>query len=365
MKRISILTFWSVPNYGAFAQAYALNRFVKSIKPDVDVEHIAYLHPKHWALYFKKSRPALVSKRQLLSRSFYKQWVSFIRDKQIKYPYFSQDWDMIPHIEVESESKLEEMRWDTVITGSDAIWEYSIGEFGDDVHLIGNRLKCNKLIAYAASFGNMNIGDTFPVFVKSGLEKYNAISVRDQSSYDIICNQLQRNVKCPIVLDPTLLYDFKKDGEIPAPAYEKYILVYGNEFSETLIQEVKKYARKNDLQIIGAGIAPEWCDIRLTEIRPIEWIGMFSGADFVVTCTFHGLMFSINYNKKVVFNQIEYVRNRSEWLLELLGLSYLYESAQSLKDILDYEWDYDCINMRLSEVRKESQRFLEEVLADE
>ena len=98
------------------------------------------------------------------------------------------------------------MRWDTVITGSDAIWEYSIGEFGDDVHLIGNRLKCNKLIAYAASFGNMNIGDTFPVFVKSGLEKYNAISVRDQSSYDIICNQLQRNVKCPIVLDPTLLY---------------------------------------------------------------------------------------------------------------------------------------------------------------
>jgi len=46
---------------------------------------------------------------------------------------------------------LEETQWDIVITGSDAIWEYSIKEFGDGVHLIGNKIKCNKLVSYAAS----------------------------------------------------------------------------------------------------------------------------------------------------------------------------------------------------------------------
>ena len=52
-----------------------------------------------------------------------------------------------------------------------------------------------------------------------------------------------------------------------------------------------------ELQIIGAGIAPEWCDIRLTEIRLTEWIGMFPKANFVVTCTFYGL---IIFGRKVV-----------------------------------------------------------------
>ena len=53
-KRIGILTFWEVPNYGAWTQAYALNNIVKSLAcPQDIVEHINYLHPIHHSLYYK------------------------------------------------------------------------------------------------------------------------------------------------------------------------------------------------------------------------------------------------------------------------------------------------------------------------
>ncbi len=49
-------------------QAHALNHIVRDVKPDIEVEHIAYLHPCHQAVHFKKSRPSLFFKRQLFSR---------------------------------------------------------------------------------------------------------------------------------------------------------------------------------------------------------------------------------------------------------------------------------------------------------
>lgn len=365
MKKISILTFWSVPNYGAFAQAYALNHVLRTLYPNVEVEHIAYLHPKHQALYFQRKKPALHSLSQLKNMSYYKQLFLHLVNREIKYPHFSRDWDKIPHIEIESENKLEETQWDIVITGSDAIWEYSIADFGNDIHLIGNNIKCSKLISYASSFGNMNSQDQFPPFIKTGLEKYHAISVRDQSSQKIVTQEMQKSVNCPIVLDPTFLYDFRKDKNIPSYSQDNYILVYGNEFTDSLIEEVRNYASLHNLQIIGAGIAPEWCSFRLINISPTEWIGMFSKASFIVTCTFHGLMLAINYNKKVFFNQIEYTKNRSKWLLDQLGLSALYKKSKSLHGILNYEWDYYSINKKLAELRESSLNFLKEALNDE
>lgn len=41
-------------NYGAFAQAYALNKLVGNILLEEDIKHIAYLHLQHCALYFCK-----------------------------------------------------------------------------------------------------------------------------------------------------------------------------------------------------------------------------------------------------------------------------------------------------------------------
>ena len=355
--KIGILTFWGVPNYGAFAQAYALNKLLKRIYANADVKHLAYLHPSHQNLYFRKKKPVITSFKSLISPYYYKNLLSYHINPCVKFPSFTKDWNSIEHVVLKNENELENYYCDVIITGSDAIWEYSVAEFGDDVHLIGNSLNCKKLISYAASFGDTNLEDDFKPFVREGLEKYSAISVRDESSKNIVKRMLQKD-KAVFVLDPTLVWNFKADESIPKSPYSRYILVYGDTFPDELIKKVKLFAKKEKLAIVGAGIAPKWCDVRLIDIGPMAWIGLFKKADFVVTCTFHGLMFSINYEKKVIFNQVDYVKNRSTALLKELGLLRLYENGVDLDSVLNYNWDYGRINSKLEIMRFESLKFI-------
>lgn len=359
-KKIGVLTFWGVPNYGAFAQAYALNVVLNMIQQEHQVVHIGYLHPEHYKLYFQKKRPYKRRKADWINVKYYIRWLKYLINNKMEYPAFERDWNTIPHVAVSTQKELEQTNWDIVFTGSDAIWEYSIKEFGDDEHLIGNNLQCAKLFSYAASFGDMDEDSAFPEFVKKGLLKYDKLSVRDLSSSNIIKKLTGRDAE--IVLDPTLLWDFSKDPQVPVTKYDNYIFVYGNHFPEEMIQEVKEYATSNQLQIIGGGLAPEWCDLRLTDIGPLEWIGMFAKAEFVVTCTFHGLMFSINFNKKVLFNQISYTVNRSATLLQELGLTELFQGHVTLREVLDYSWNYTEINHNLDVLRERSLAFLKGAL---
>lgn len=360
MKReIGILTFWGIPNYGGFAQAYALNHVVSTICPQANVYTMAYLHPSHKEIYCHKRKfPKLSSPKDLTRLRFYKDVVFYFADRDINYPHFERDWNLIPHKALVSEISLEKYKWDIVITGSDAIWEYCIPAFGDDIHLIGDQLNCNKLISYAASFGAMNPEDIFAPFIGGGVKRYDAISVRDNNSRQIVEKHLGQNMKIPIVLDPTLLHDFKNDPKIPLCSWKKYILIYGNTFPERLVDSVKKYALKHDLKLLGAGCNPVWCDKGLTKLTPKQWIGMFKNAEFVITCTFHGLMFSLNYEKKVIFYQEPLVKNRSEGLLEQIGLMPWNGNVTSVDEVLSYEWDYKKINQRLSDIRADSMDFL-------
>lgn len=362
MKKIDILTFWGVPNYGAFCQAYALAKVVKELKPECEVGQIAYLHRMHWEHYNKKKKPVCFGKKDLLTLRYFSRLLDYKRNKYLDLSHFENDWNIIPHTDISDVETLEATQWDTVITGSDTVWEYSVKAFGDDEHLVGQNLKYNKLISYAASFGDMNVGDEYPYFVKEGLNKYDALAVRDQVSADIVKHFTGKNAR--ITLDPTLLYDFKNDPVIPKPAFSNYILVYGKQFSDELASQVKEYAKDNNLTIIGVGIAPEWCDKIFTTMPPLEWIGLFSKAEFVVTCTFHGLMFSLIHERKIVFNQVEYVKNRSSWLLNQLNLDELYSGKVTLDKCLNYNWDYSVINGKLDELRKPSIEYLREALSE-
>lgn len=362
MKRIDILTFWGVPNYGAFCQAYALVKVVKELRPECEVGQIAYLHKKHWEHYNRKKRPICLGKRDLLTLRYFARLIDYKKNKYLNLEHFDKDWNVIPHTDVSDSEVLEAAQWDTVIIGSDTVWEYSVKAFGDDEHLVGQNLKYNNLVSYAASFGDMNVGDEYPDFVKDGLNKFDYLAVRDQVSADIVTRLTGKNSQ--ITLDPTLLYDFKNDPIIPKPAYSDYILVYGKQYSDELAQQVKAYAKENNLTIIGVGIAPEWCDRIFTTMSPLEWIGLFSKAEFVVTCTFHGLMFSLIYERKIVFNQVEYVKNRSTWLLNQLSLDKLFSGDVTLEKCLNYDWNYKLINEKLDELRKPSVEYLKEALSE-
>lgn len=368
-KTISIITFWGVPNYGAFAQAYALNKTMAELFPDYCVEHIGYLNKEHYDTYFSKKRPTLILEGSITNISFYKSIYRYLRS-WIKYPFkkvndysmFNKTWNKIKHIRIENEKELENHKWDVFVTGSDVVWQFSTPMYGNDAHLIGKGISANKMISYAASCGDQK-GD-MPEFVPEMLNRFDAISVRDTFSKNIVETLLKDQRNIPIVLDPTLLYDFKNDPNVIECEKKRYIFVYGLWFKKETPREIKNYARQHDLDIIGVGHAPEWCDTRIKEIDPFAWIGMFENAEFVVTDTFHGLMFCLIYNKKFYFYQQPYVRNRSAWILETLGLDKLFLNENfSLEKMLNYKWDYEEINRKLSSYKKESITYLIEAIS--
>lgn len=326
MKKIGILTYWGVANYGAWTQAYALNKTIQKMYPNDSVQHIAYLEQSHWDCYYKKDEKG--------------------------YNCFSYNWDEIPHTCQMDENKLENEPWDVLITGADSIWEEILtGVFKPDWHLVGNGLfNVKKLIAYAPSSGIFSGNDYIPQQVATGLKKYDAISARDDTTRMLVKKTIGKEV--PVVLDPALLWDFSLDINVKKTCLNKYIAVYGANWNPGFIDNVKKYAKERKLKLISIGFINEWCDIsfRRNELRALEWIGMIAYAECIVTSTFHGLMMGLNYRKPIKFCQVDYVKNRSQTLLEMCGvpnndinfqaeINYGY-TDKKLKEARNYSLDW-------------------------
>lgn len=330
-NRIGILTFWGVPNFGAWAQAYALNNVVRELAGENHiVEHINYLSPIHYDMYYKNN--------ERLKNSFH------------------YCWSEIPHSDRYDSERLEKEEYDLIITGSDAIWEYSMESTGDDAHLVGNGLNTKKLISYAASAG-VSV-DCEKDFVKKGLKRYHSVSVRDEATQKMVERLV--GISPIIVPDPSLLYAFGKDESIPLPVYDKYILVYGAIWDKPYIEKIKKFARERHLILISAGCLNDWCDInfRMIELRVKEWIGLIKNAEYVAASMFHGLMLGLNLGKVVFFDQVEYVRNRSQSLLSYLKIPYYSEYSNDY--LVPDEWDLNEISKSLDEYIAIGKGFLME-----
>lgn len=335
MKTIGILTYWGVPNYGAWCQAYALNNVVRTIVDDsYEVRHINYLTKVHNDFYY-------------------------LNDIRLQNS-FLYSWEIIPHTDKLNEKSIGTKHFDIIITGSDAIWEYSVKEMGNDKHLIGNGLNTEKLIAYAASSGVTNRAEC-EKWVDDGLERYDSITVRDEHTRNFVKDAI--GITPEIVVDPALLWNFKDDKNIPEPVYDNYIAVYGSKWDESFIKEAKQFAKDKGLLLISLGMVNDWCDIslKMIELRTIEWIGFFKKASYVFTSTFHGLMFGLNFNKQIKFDQVGYVVNRSETLLRQLGGNL--EKFIEVKDyhrIFEMTLNYNVINERLDILRNHSMNLLRE-----
>ena len=365
MKRIGILTFWNVPNYGTFLQAYALQKVIDSFSADYDVKQIAYLEPKHYRQYYAinniQFHYGLIDPRTYLNiaRRLFSNKI-----KELK-PFLNYYKDFIPCTEALTKGTLSEKQFDSVVLGSDIIWDYSIRFFGNDGYLFGNNLKANNIISYAASFGTVKAENECPVYVKQGLANLSAISVRDENSQTLVKKYVNKN--STIVCDPTILWDFVNDKNIPNVEDSKYIIVYGSDFKPELVKGCVDYAKKNNLQIICLDSLDDtfdWCDknIKQNELNPFQWLSYFKHADSIFTCTYHGLMFSLIFNKKSVFSPTQFIMDKASSLIDFLALRSVLLDFNTFEQKADWEWDYNKINARFDELKKASLQFLRDNL---
>lgn len=360
MEKIGILTNWGVPNYGTFLQAYAMQKVIQQMCPEAVVSQIAYLNKQHYDMYYSlfdvKYRMFIINPRTYINM------LKKIRIRKLGLP-FQKYYEHIPSVTLLENG---EKQFDLVVLGSDIMWAYTMAHNRDDEKLFGIGLGAERIISYAPSCGSAARETEIPSYVAAGLKNMAAISVRDERSADFVQRITGRRPE--VVLDPTFLWDFEADENVVEPSVtEEYLLVYGSFFSEELVNGAVNYAKQNGLTIIcldSLGDKFDWCDriIRMRELSPFEWVGYFKKASTIMTCTFHGLMFSFILKKPVVFQPTQFVMDKVDDLIEKLDLKEVLLEKQTFAEKQCYDWNYSLINQKLAPLREASLRYLGEAL---
>ena len=368
--RIGVLTFWDVPNYGSFLQAYALQNTIKKIFPNDDVKVISYLNKKHYDKYY-----SVFDKDYhywLINPRFYFSVIKRFKGRKNlnNLKKFLSYYDRLEHTERYDSKALKKAEFDVVVLGSDIIWDYSISFFGNDRFLFGNDLNAKNILSYAASFGTSKKEKRCPEFVTTGISNLKNISVRDDNSYSIIKEVFNR--ECEKVLDPTFLWDFENDSNIATPNIEEdYVLVYGTFFTDDMILNVKRFCENKNLKIICLNSLDDkndWSDVQINQesLTPFEWVGYFKKAKYIMTCTFHGLMFGIIFKKPIIFNQTDFILAKSDFLIKYLELSDILRISANANEISIKEWaeKYDRIEQLLYCMKEKSLSYLTKAILE-
>lgn len=353
---VGILSFWNVPNYGTYVQAYALQKTCESI--GVNAKQIAYLNEQHYRSYYSWKPPFSIK-----SKKFYLELpkrICPVSKYNRKKKIFLTSYKKIPHTHCMTSKTMLHSEYNAVILGSDIIWDYSFEMFNHDQFLFGNGLKANKIISYAASFGTIKPETMHPQYVKTGLKSLDAISVRDENSAEIV----ESVVGTPplVVLDPTWLWDFSKDSNVVKSAYQNYIVIYGQDFTDEFIEQIKTIANSRKLQLVCLDCNDDnysWCDIVIKQyqLTPFEWIGLFRDADIIATSTYHGLTFGLIFNKQLAFCKTEFIMAKASSFLKKIGLYEVY-SKFLIEDMLKATSDYSNINRIIAEEKDKSLSYL-------
>jgi polysaccharide pyruvyl transferase WcaK-like protein len=182
-----------------------------------------------------------------------------------------------------------------------------------------------KRIAYAASFGVSTMPPEKNEEFRKLLKCFDAVSVREKTGAEIVNAATKR--KAEVVLDPSLLLERNEWSEVmaPPPVFEdRYMLLYCLEESDLFsraVQELSSIA-KMPVVLIGCSVLnriPEVDHVRIG-VGPSEFLGLMAGAGLVVTNSFHGTAFALNFGVPFVSVYHTTRNDRMATLLETAGM---------------------------------------------
>ena len=376
--KIGIITLFDLinVNYGNRLQSYALNHFLNT---DINCEYAQTLFFKNFKDFKRTKYEPIFSriKRKILRDVINKKDSKFPDILQTRQELFNDF--CISHMNLVKEPlSLEDLKnqdFDLVIVGSDVVWyqwEYGIRP----IKLLDfNMTHTFKKVSYAASFGNNRIPLENIDEIKRCLNDFNAISVREKSSLDLL-NQLGIT-NAQHVLDPTLLLNKERWYSIEQPIKELedkcYIFAYILNNSQDDRYNITRIAKSLNLPIVTIPFASgrlniydkTFGDYRIINCSLQEWIWLIHNAEYIITDSFHGVAFSSNFQKKFIVTRRKEKFDMNARLFDFLNIineSDKYVNLSEIKTFKDLTWDYSAISTIIEKKCQESKKFIENAL---
>jgi len=358
-KKVAIQTLKLYTNYGGILQAYALQYILS--KQGYDVVHLNRFNrtvsPKATLKLFihKLLNPQLHSSIIKANRIF-----SPFIERYINYSEPLYNFD-------EWRNYVEQHNFDAVIVGSDQVWRIDYVKAFVNENFLNFYKHNTKKISYAASFGNDKMDEDYVSFIKDKLADFDAISVREKSGLELIKNNF--DIIAEHLIDPTLLLDkeaYVKIFSLKKTSNRPFVLSYVLDKNDKKLSITNLVKEKKNLGVkfvYGTEITKgNFRDKDIGSKVSVEtWLEYFYNAEYVVTDSFHGMVFSIIFNKPflVIANKQRGV-SRFVSLLEQLGMSnrLIFENI-SFDDIsLDQNLDYEEINRKVALERERAINYL-------
>lgn len=356
--KIGILTYHRTLNYGACLQAVATRVVLENMGHEV--YYVDYWPEYHKATYapFRWSKfwwHGLRGKWKYVFK--YIKYHKFQEKRIANFKVF-QDEFISPFCKPLTEE------YDIIIYGSDQIWrrqtmlkDYNPIYFGE------NNLHTKKHIAFSASMGILPKTEEQILRIRKLLSHMDRIAVREEDLMQLLKKIGYTEVT--LTIDPTLLLNKDAwDNLFQPETYigPNYVLVYtlGRKkiFDFTKIEE---FARRLGLMVkyLESDGTHDDTDTHICQVAPKGFIELIQNATYVFTSSFHGLAFSIIYEKNFYVSYASN-SNRAATLLSFVGLKERMIAPEADIPYMT-SIDYNDVNKKLNKLRQASNDYLSSI----
>ena len=385
MKKIGILTFHGADNFGCVLQCMALQNTVKSLYPDSEVEVVNYVMPN------------LLKKRLLISKSQYKETEKKCGKKAAakqaaeslktlagrwkrvrKFQSFREKELNLSGAAFTEESEFSRLHYDVCLVGSDQVWNWGLTKNKEKLFFLEGAQSGAVKISYAASTGHSRFGIQEAEWLKEHIAGMDMVSVREKSALKAMEDIAGKEIS--VCLDPALLHDAEYwrfyEKKPKHMGNKKYVFMYGLGYAFCKSQEMEAcrlaglIAQKEGLEVIhsyyGAykkRFAPgaKHCYYQ----GPYEFLWLIDHAEYVISCSYHGTVFSIIFQKPFYTYSTGGNSARMEDLVQTLGIADRYLDREIDYEQIDWKIDWEKVKKNWNREQEYSLEYLKKAIGKE
>ena len=349
--KIGLLTFHDTNNFGSYLQTYGLYKKINDLGYDCEV--IDYQcasivkrevpQPYHFSL-----NPKQIIIDLLINPSKKRKYHNLIL-------FLKNNMSMSRRVGKDNIFTIEG-NYDKIFVGSDIVWGLDITD-RDTTYFLDFVKNKKKKYAFSSSIGNAwSIDDKR--LVEPFLRDFCIITVRENESADWVEELTGKRPKT--VCDPTMLLSANEWALLASQNYskKKYVLVYFP--TETSLKDAKRYAKAHQVPcyVINQALPIKG----VTNVNPVclqDFLSLFRFATFVFTGSYHGMLFSIYFNREFAF----YNRAHKSRMVTLASRLGLQDRDASENDVLKMSSiNYCVVDAAVELYREESIQCLKEML---
>ncbi|MDT3356684.1 MAG: polysaccharide pyruvyl transferase family protein [Bacteroidota bacterium] len=368
--KIALISFHDAINFGAALQAYALQHALEHMGHES--EYINYVNPARQHQY---DMPFLFweafKKRQFTSAIKYLVGAPFLFLRKKKFKSFNKQYLKTTKKVFRSSEEAASLNssYDRFIVGSDQVWN-PVNNGNDTAYLLDFVKEKRKKISYSSSFGLSELDKETESKYRRCFDSFHALAVREEIGQKIVSRLIGRTPE--LVLDPVMLLsgeDWRTMAIDQKSSSEEYVFTYTNReqqisaFMRTgynmagkKMYKLSRYTRPRDF--LNPSVRVKYW------MSPMEFVKVISGAELVVSASFHCIAMAILLNKPFVailtgnYGKDERLNN----MLKMFNLeNRALTDNMTEKDILSpIDWTF--VNNEISSRRELSLKYLKDAI---